>query len=325
MQLHRERDVSHFDTSPASGPAILVAGHVVIDQIIDERGQRFPRTTLGGPISYSSLTLTSLGQKCEIVTKVGFDFPSIYESFLQQQARVDVSEFRVPSYRTTSYRIDRTFNPRRMWLLFKCRSLAWDDFAKYLGDGVPKPKTLIVNSVANEISLSLMERLSKEFELVLADSQGFVRKIPKDHSEIRFKSGLDISSLSGVDVLKADTEELASWTGVRDRETSIRLISKFVDVLLLTSGAGVVDLFQNGKHRYRAFPFQVKVGDTTGAGDIMLASFASKFTETREHQESLIYAVSAASLAVKKIGVEKAVLDPREVEDSRGLVKVTAF
>jgi len=231
----------------------------------------------------------------------------------------------VPSYRTTSYRIDRTFNPRKMWLLYKCKSLAWDNFAKYLGDGVLKPKTLILNSVANEITLSLMERLSKEFDLVLADSQGFVRRIPKDHSEIRLKSGLDFSSLSGVDVLKADAEELASWTGVRDGETSIRLISKFVDTLLITSGAGVVDLYQNGKHRFSAHPFKVKVGDTTGAGDIMLASFAAKFAETSEHRESLIFAVSAASLAVKRIGVEKAVLDPREVEDSRGLVKVTAF
>ena len=57
----------------------------------------------------------------------------------------------------------------------------------------------------------------------------------------------------------------------------------------------------------------------------MLASFAAKFSETGEYQESLVYALSAASLAVKKIGVEKAILDPREVEDSRGLVKVTAL
>ena len=177
------------DTPSSSTPSILVAGHVVIDQIIDDPRQRYPRTSLGGPISYSSLALTSLGQKCEIVTKVGFDFPSVYEKFLLQQARVDVSEFRAPTYRTTSYRIDRTFKPRKLWLLFKCRSLTSDDFSRYLRDGVPKPKTLIVNSVANEISLSLMERLSKEFELVLADSQGFVRRIPKDHSEINSNQG----------------------------------------------------------------------------------------------------------------------------------------
>ena len=45
-------------TNPFS---IIVAGHVVVDEIIDRVDQVHPRQALGGAPSYSSVALSSLG------------------------------------------------------------------------------------------------------------------------------------------------------------------------------------------------------------------------------------------------------------------------
>ncbi len=298
----------------ANNSLVITAGHVVIDQIIDTIDQVYPRTSLGGPSSYSSLTLTSLGYHNKAITKVGRDFPVEFAAFLSKYGGIDINTVRMESYKTTSYRIDRTYSPRRMWLIERCKPLSVLDFGEYLKSREgPQSHTLVLNPVAGEISLSLLDRISKEFDLVLVDSQGFVRKISSKTSEVSIKSGLDISSLSGVDILKADREELTGWTGVRDVDTSIREISKFVDTILLTSGPGEVDLFNNGRLIYRARPPAIESVDTTGAGDIMLACFAGRYSETNDLKKALAMSVCAASLAVKKLGIEKAILNKEEV------------
>ena len=47
---------------------IIIAGHMVVDEIIDQADQIVPRRALGGAPSYSSLALSSLGYRPEIVT-----------------------------------------------------------------------------------------------------------------------------------------------------------------------------------------------------------------------------------------------------------------
>jgi len=306
-----------------SGPFVITAGHIAIDHVIDSIDQVKPRIALGGPSSYASLALTSLGYANKAVTKVGKDFPDIFARYLEHHAWIDIERARVENYKTTSYRIDRTFSPRRMWLLERCKSLSISDFLSYFQSKEGNSNyTLVLNPIAGEISLSLLDRISKEFDLVLVDSQGFVRKFSSKTSEVSMKLGLDISSLSGVDVLKADREELASWTGLRDLDASIRELSRFVDIILLTSGPGEVDLYSDGKLMFRARPPLVQPVDTTGAGDIMLGTFAARYSETSDLKKALAISVCAASLAVRNVGVEKAILSKEEVFSSAGQVRI---
>ncbi len=311
--------MEQVDTSPL----VVVAGHVAIDHIIDSADQITPRKALGGGASYSALALTSLGYRNSIVTKVGSDFPADWSDLLAQSG-VDVDKSRVWDEKTTAFRIDRTSEPRKLWLLARCRELAVHDFQKYT-DKTSRSQTLVLNPIAGEISLSLLDRVSKEFDFVLVDSQGFVRRISPKTSEVSFRSGVDISSLSGVDLLKADRQELCAWTGWRDVDSSLRQVSKFVDHILVSSGGESVELFVNGKLKYKAAPHSVEALDTTGAGDVLLAVFAARYSETKEMKESLAFSVSAASLAVRKVGVEKAILSRKEVESSSKLVQFQSF
>ncbi len=292
---------------------IIIAGHIVVDAIIDQPGQTIPRKALGGAPSYSSIALASLGYKPEIVTHVGEDLPDEYARIIKDKTGINVYRWVSPGFKTTSYRIDRSGEHRRLWLAARCRELSIGDFGAYLTDPSVS-RALVLNPVAGEISLPLLERISKEFEYVCVDSQGFVRRFDKKTGEVGMRSGLDISSLAGVDVLKADQEELGAWSGMSNKDSAISQLSKFVNTLLVTSGPSHVEVYERGELRLRASPFNVKVADTTGAGDIMLSSFAARFTETGDLERALAFAVTASTLAVRNYGIQKAVLSKPEVE-----------
>ena len=298
-----------------------MAGHIVVDEIIDKLDQLVPRRALGGAPSYSSLALSSLGYKPEIVTHIGEDFPVSYFELIEKRTGIDIKKWISAGFKTTSYRIDRTGEHRRMWLIARCRELIYEDFRSFIGE-TSSAKALVLNPVAGEISLSLLERISKEFDHVFIDSQGFVRRFEKNTGEVGMRTGLDISALTGVDVIKADLEELSAWTGTRNKESAIRQLSRFVNTLLLTSGPSAVELYESGKSKMKAIPFKVQVADTTGAGDIMLSSFAARFTETKNAEDALAFAVTASTLAVRNFGVEKAILSKSEVEKQSKLVEI---
>jgi sugar/nucleoside kinase (ribokinase family) len=300
---------------------IIIAGHIVVDEIIDTMGQLIPRKALGGAPSYSSFALSTLGYKPDIVTRIGDDFPEIYSNLLHEKTGLDVWKWMVPGFKTTSYRIDRSGSHRRLWLVSKCRDLAFDDFRAFLQES-PSSRSIVLNPVAGEISLSLLERISKEFELVFVDSQGFVRRFDRKTGEVGMRSGLDISALAGVDFLKADSEELEAWSGTNDKDSAIRQLSRFVNTILLTSGPSTIEIYEHGVLKLKASPFKVKVADTTGAGDIMLSSFAARFTETKDLRSALLFAVAASTLAVRNYGIEKAILSKSEVESQSNQVVI---
>jgi sugar/nucleoside kinase (ribokinase family) len=310
--------------SPAHFVDALIAGHIVIDEIIDSQDQNSPRTSLGGPASYSSLALSSLGFKANIVSKVGEDFPIDYSNFLSAKTGLDIRRFVTKNEKTTRFKIDRSLEPRKMWLLAKCKNLSTLDFELSSEAEQSRPKALIVNGVAGEISLSLLDRIAKEFDYVFVDSQGFVRRFSK-LKEVEMRSGLDISSLSGVDFLKADRTELSAWTGLNDTEASIRQLSKFVSNIILTSGPGFTEIFEGKNLKWRTKPPQVEITDTTGAGDIFLAVFGAMFSQTEKIRDSISLAICATSIALETKGIEKAVLDKQRVEKAKASVQVIEY
>lgn len=300
---------------------VLLAGHVVIDEIIDRVGQKVPRVSLGGGASYGSIVLKSLGYSCELITKAGADFPAKFGKVLLRHAGVNVSDQKVVNSKTTRYRIDRSGNERKLWLISRCRTLSKSDFTHYFPPD-KRPETVILNPVAGELPLELLQDLTTRFGNVIADSQGFVRNIAGSNSEISMNNGMNVSMLSGLAVLKADIDELKAWTGLSDKDSAITVLSRYVRMILFTSGSDVVELYKAGKLVVRAFPFAIQAADTTGAGDILLASFGARYFETGNVDEALAFATCAASLAVRNKGILKARLSKEEIEKNVKNVKI---
>ncbi len=302
---------------------ITLIGHVAIDTIIDRKGDS-PRVALGGPISYCSTALKSLGANFEISTKVGKDFPEDYAKFLSQNAGIDLTPFVSEKFPTTRFRIDRSVEPRRMWLAAKC-----ENFDSTISTRLPvksdRDNLLIANPIVGEISLELLKLLGEKFDLVVADSQGFIRQFDSSSGEVSSKSGLDLSSLENVDYLKGDPREIAAWTGIKDLETSIRKIGKSVEHVILTSGSGPVTLYEGSSTRFQVKPFPAFEKDTTGAGDIMLATFAAAISKDEKERDALRLAVAASTLAVATRGIRKAILDPEAVRNASKKIEVIEY
>ena len=292
--------------------SFVIAGHAVIDYVLDKPNQIQPRQSLGGGFSYSCMTLKSLGKRPIPVTKVGEDLPSQYFDMFQQQMELDLVRFICPNEKTTSFNIDRTFDPRKMWLTHYCKNLSFADFkANALLDS---SKSLMVSTVAGEISLSLLDRITKEFQVVYLDSQGFVRHFSAKDGAMRLRNGLDISAFSGVNFLKADRSEICALCGSKDIASAISQISRFVDYIILTAGSEDVKLYEGSKLKMKAKPLNVNVIDTTGAGDIFLSVFALADQEGEKLEQSLALGVAASSISVEKTGLQKAKFDRAKLE-----------
>ncbi len=290
----------------------LVAGHAVLDEIVQTERQRTPRRALGGGVCYGSIAVKSLGYQPKIITRIGKDFPRKHIDYLLAHTGVNFAKSTKQGVETTRYRIDTIGDQRNLWLLAKSDDLALEDFAKATNN-FRETGFLILNPVANEVSLDLLREVSSKFKQVLVDSQGFVRSFDPKSGLVSIKVISDCSCLSGVFVLKADRDELYCWTGIRNKKKAIAKLSKYVDNILLTSWKGPVELYDEDKKVFRTIPLQVKVKDTTGAGDIMLAAFAVRYLETRSFSDAVEFATVASSLATQKIGVSKAVLSRNRI------------
>ena len=303
-----------------SDSQILIAGHAVIDEVIDSLASP-ARYSLGGPVSYSSIALKRLGYSPSIATKIGPDFPRRYLDTLLHYCGINFSSYVVPNSRTTSYRIDRSREPRKLWLLAKCQSLSWEDIIN--STNVPNSTRLIVNTVANEVSLQSVLELRRRFSFVALDSQGFLRQFDSS-GLVKLTSKTDLTEyLSGIDLLKADTEELCAWTGTNNIEKARRKVLKQVRVLLLTSGEGPVELYVEGTLRFRAIPPRVGVKDTTGCGDIMFSLFVAEIEEGLKRALGL--SVAAGSLAAENVGIEKAILKKEKLEQVSKSIKIEEY
>ena len=298
---------------------VILVGHVVIDEIIDYERQTKPRISLGGGVTYGSIALSSLGYKTSAVTRVGTDFPPKFYQYLRNYVNF---ELLAPESRekTTRYRIDRSTEPRKLWLRSRCASISISDFRKVLMEK-HNHCTVVLNPVAGEVSQAVVRALCGSHHVAM-DSQGFVRRVKKKDSLVTSKKIRDISFLEGVDLLKADAGELRAWTGESDVQSSVLKLSRYVKCLLISSGAGSVKLYEGGRIKAEATPHPVQVKDTTGAGDILLACYAAKYCETQDVKKALVFSVSAATLAVQRVGIEKAVLDRNEVTRTSSKVRI---
>ncbi|MDG6997052.1 MAG: hypothetical protein JRN52_14115 [Nitrososphaerota archaeon] len=298
---------------------VILVGHVVIDEIIDYEKQTKPRISLGGGVTYGSIALLSLGYKASAVTKVGRDFPPEFHQYLRNYVNFELPGSESKE-KTTRYRIDRSTEPRKLWLRSRCAPISISDLRKALTQNRNR-YTIVLNPVAGEVSQAIVRDLCGSHNLAM-DSQGFVRRVKKKDFLVTSKKIRDISFLEGVELLKADARELRAWTGESDVESSVLKLSRYLKSLLISSGAGSVRLYEGGRIKAEATPYPVQVKDTTGAGDILLACYVAKYRETRDVKEALAFSVSAATLAVQQVGIEKAVLDPNEVTKTCSKVRI---
>lgn len=265
---------------------LAVFSHCTIDEIrID--GNVYERP--GGPGCYCSLAARKLGFDVELITKFSSDYA--FASKLQKnKIKIENAASQKPTTRFT-LQIDGT--ERTLWLQNVCDEI---EYRSINADGI------LVSPVFNEVSISTLEKIKKDSNLVCLDPQGFLRRVGSDKKIFFERTDLDLTNIS---VLKSDPNEVFNLTGMQEFEGIEILRKKGIECILYTNKRDV-SLF----HKNRQYSIQlpnVDVYDTVGIGDIFTATFCCTLLKERDILWALSFAGGAAQAALesKEIGLDK--------------------
>ncbi len=224
----------------------LVVGHLTRDIII--RGSNIEER-VGGGAYYSAFALSKFCSPV-ILTSISQDFPKEWLETLESYG-VEVIVF--PSRETTTYELRYSnSNKRKLRLLLRAGDIKKLPTENY--------DIVLLNPVAGEIPKSVVESAKKRFPSVSADVQGFIRE--PITGEVRFKE-INASFLEGLKVLHSDKDEFSYLNTLNPAN---------VEVLLISNGSNPGIAHHLGIS-YSYWPVKLDVPESTGAGDVFLASF----------------------------------------------------
>jgi sugar/nucleoside kinase (ribokinase family) len=267
---------------------IAVIGHIAIDKIIDEAGER---VQLGGPPSYAALSFRVLGDRIHAVSKIGDDIP---EDFLGQLTGLGMngSSMIVDGAETTRFVLDYTHEIQVLGVESVCEKIGADD----IGD---LPDAALITPIIGELTESAVEAIQSG--VLALDPQGFLRRLLGDGS-IELQPWRDRELLGRLDVLKGSADEVALITGESDPRRGIEKIRRFgASVAVATLGRDG-SLVAAGGRPYQVPAYDSGVRDSTGAGDVFLGSFMSEYLRGEDSVWCACVGSAMASLVVETIG-----------------------
>ena len=132
---------------------------------------------------------------------------------------------------------------------------------------------------------------------------------------------LDKDFIALFDIVTPNETEASTLTGIAvvDRPSAQKAAEAFqrmgVRDVIITLGSQGAFLLQNDGTS-RMFPtIDVKVVDTTGAGDAFNGGLATALAEGKSMQDSMLFATAVASLSVTKVGTAPSMPMRKEVDD----------
>ena len=242
----------------------------------------------GGSACYCGIMAAHLGSNVCLVSQYGDDFAQYTKYLDHEKINHTGCLCDTPS---TSFEICESDSSRVLRLKNLCKPL---QYVKSDSDGV------LASPIFCEIDSNLYKKLQQNSGFLFIDPQGFIR-VEKNGNVINQSVSMDFT---GVDAIKADTDELSCITGTTGIE-SIRLLQKKVQYVLHTN-EHLVTLYAKD----RAYSLTIPKGspaDMVGLGDILSAAFCSTMIKEKDHLWAFCFACGAVQAACDsgKTGLEK--------------------
>lgn len=273
---------------------VCVIGHVARD-INTIRGVEHAPSP-GGAAYYSTMVYCRLGMRAAVVTKVAPED----EPLLGELKDAGVAVFNLPSEATTTFRnvypssnpdvrvqrVDARAGPIALAALPHVRARIWQ----------------IGPLTKSDVELALIGRCAGLGGLVGMDVQGLTRDVVD--GQVRASGpAADMGDLCDLDVLKADEEEILSYTGAGSVEAAVAKVrAAGVREVLVTYGSeGAVVYGAGAPIAIAAVPPRRTV-DATGCGDSYLAAYLVRRIETDDLRECGEFAAAAAAINIETFG-----------------------
>jgi len=107
------------------------------------------------------------------------------------------------------------------------------------------------------------------------------------------------------DVAIMNKEEVCELTNTRNEKKGLKDLLKLgVKSAVVTLGKKGI-IASNGENYYKQKPYNVKINDTTGAGDGFTAGFLHWFMKTDSFKDSLMFGNATAALNIESVGATK--------------------
>lgn len=258
---------------------IAIFSHCTIDEI-SQNGT--VTTTAGGPACYCGLTAKNMKFEIDLHTKVGADFS--FKSSLEKKG-IFLSQSSISEKPTTRFLLDISGTERELYLKTRCDPI---ESIKSDADGA------IVSPVFDEVSEDTLDEIKENFDFTLLDPQGYLRRVASDNKIFFEKTMMDLSKITA---LKADPDEAFYLTGLREKEAMVALQKKGVKHVLYTNKQDITMLVKDRMYHLK-IP-NMKIGDTTGVGDIFCASFTCSYLKEKDPIWAICFAVGAAQAALE--------------------------
>jgi sugar/nucleoside kinase (ribokinase family) len=273
---------------------VCVIGHVARD-INTIRGVEHAPSP-GGAAYYSTMVYCRLGMRAAVVTKVALQD----EPLLGELKDAGVAVFNLPSGVTTTFRnVYPSSNPDvRVQRVDACAgpiaAAALPDVRARIWQIGPLTKS--------DVALAMIGRCAGLGGLVGMDVQGLTREVVE--GQVRASGpAADMGDLRDLDVLKADEEEILTYTGAGSVEAAVAQVrAAGVREVLITYGSGGAVIYGAGaKIPIAAVPPRRMV-DATGCGDTYLAAYLARRITSDDLCECGEFAAAAAAINIERFG-----------------------
>jgi sugar/nucleoside kinase (ribokinase family) len=257
---------------------LAIFSHCTIDEI--SRNAQVVETA-GGPASYCGITAKNMKFDVELHTKVGSDFK--FRSDLENNG-IFLSQDSISNNPTTRFLLKISGTERELYLKTKCEPI---ELGKSDADGA------IVSPVFDEVPEDILDEIRENFDFLLLDPQGYLRRIDSNNKVYLEKTLLDLSKVTAI---KTDPDEAFYLTGATDRDAMLALQKKGAKHILYTNKQDIT-LLVNDRLYHLRIP-NMQIGDTTGVGDIFCAAFACSYLKENDALWAICFAVGAAQAAI---------------------------
>jgi len=296
-------------------PSIFFIGHFAIDTII--RFQKKHKPTLGGSVSFGSLSLSSYTNdvRINIISNLGsLNFDKSLLDIVKNKD-IDLTGLKWSEVNNTNFILNYFNHSRTLILKSRSPNLEFEDIPdEYLNN---PPEVIVLAPLCNEISYEYITDILKYFPnaYIAIDLQGFIRNIENGHVSIvrdeKIISNMErIVNLIGDKLILKGSEDEMKILSEKDDIYEAMDHFKYVEfkgIFIMTLGEAGSLIVKKGKNILKIPAFKSRgVVDETGAGDVYFAIFLYEFIQSDKTWQSIekaaYLASSAASFNVEKTG-----------------------
>ena len=283
---------------------IAFLGHYTKDTIISSTGTR---VVDGGAFNYGSNVAARMGLKVAAVTRLAKEDFRVVKKL--KDLGVDV--FAHISPQSTCLRLEYPTSNVDERVIYITSSAGPFTIAEV--ENIQAKAIVIGASMRGEVSLEVIEELSKKETILAADVQSFIRI--NDNGKLVPKEWLERDSvLARLDILKTDAVEAELLFGKCDLYTAAK---KMHDLgpreVIITHRNGLLVYADGNFYEEKFFPKEI-IG-RSGRGDTCIASYTAKRLNASP-QEATVWAAAVTSLKMEAEGPFR-----RNIEEVNNLIQ----